>query len=245
MRHGEKNSAEHLALDAKNSCSRCVSSSCGAFVLSEEQKSFQNLIFLTSSEKILINKGQESDNESKYPAKDGAASMVLQQRTASYAITDANNPLLFEVTELLIDISALMMPVDPFLALPETQLLPVHELPGGSQALGSIKGRLAYTQADGRYFYIHPVLGGSVKCRFGHDLRPVVVQANKKMVEASGLLHYQEDEFLPFEMDVEQINVMPSDADLPTLSSLAGMAPDSTKSASSVEFVRNLRNGWH
>lgn len=117
--------------------------------------------------------------------------------------------------------------------------------PGVTQAFGSLKGKVVLAQPNDGYFYLHPVLGGAVKCLFHAHLRDTVMQADKHMVEVGGCLRYREGQFLPFEIDVYQINILPMDSELPTLKSLVGIASGGDTTQSSVALVRKLRDGWH
>ena len=59
-----------------------------------------------------------------------------------------------------------------------------------------------------------------------------------------GELKSYEDDLWPHEVRVRHIEIHPLDSELPTLSELAGSAPDSTGELSAAEFVRELRNEW-
>ncbi|SOZ37023.1 hypothetical protein [Cupriavidus neocaledonicus] len=112
---------------------------------------------------------------------------------------------------------------------------------------GHVKGKVERYNSHGdvKYFYVYSLLGSRVKCAFPDDLRELAAQAVEKSVDVSGLLKYREGEYFPHEVQVQAIEILPADNQLSTLSSLSGVAPDATGEKTSIEFIRDRRNGWH
>lgn len=48
----------------------------------------------------------------------------------------------------------------------------------------------------------------------------------------------------PYEMDVEEIEIHPSEQNLPTMSELRGVAPDALEGQTTEEFLWDIRNEW-
>ena len=115
--------------------------------------------------------------------------------------------------------------------------------PVGPQDCGSLKGRLTQDGVNGTFF-LQTALGESVKCLFPTHLHEKMIAATGMPVELSGRLKYHAGEFSPQQISVEEIDTYAANADLPTLSSLIGMAPEATGAESAATFIRKLRDGW-
>ena len=113
----------------------------------------------------------------------------------------------------------------------------------GPQDWGSLKGCLTQDGKNGAFF-LQTALGESVKCLFPGHLHEKMTAALGKTVELGGRLQYPAGEFSPKQISVEEIEPLAANADLPTLSSLVGMAPAATGTESAVTFIRKLRDGW-
>ena len=109
---------------------------------------------------------------------------------------------------------------------------------------GSIAGHLDVVNVhDESFFYIFPVAGpAKIGCRFGDEQLDDVKAALKKYVTVSGTFLYKKNEVFPYQIEVGKIEIHPPKEELPTLSSLRGIAPDMTGKLDSVGFVRKLRN---
>lgn len=110
---------------------------------------------------------------------------------------------------------------------------------------GSITGHLDIINVhiiNLNYFYIYPPIGPTkIRCDFKEELLNKIKQGIKRYVNVIGTLHYRKGEAFPAQIEVEDIQVYPSENELPTLGSLRGMAPDITGKLDSVAFIRKLR----
>lgn len=114
-------------------------------------------------------------------------------------------------------------------------------------AWGSVDGRLeAINVHDGaNVFYIYPVIGPTrVKCLFPSEVRETAVAAVDREARVSGTLKYKAYAQHPYEIEVEELEPLPFEDELPTLASLRGISPDATGGLPSEKFVRQLRDGW-
>lgn len=112
---------------------------------------------------------------------------------------------------------------------------------------GSVMGTLDAVNLHVRpTFTIWPIVGPRrVSCRFdGDDLRKKTIDGLGRYVEVTGKLHYKSWAQFPHAITVEGIEILPESRDLPTLSSLRGIAPDLTGDESSNEFVQRIRDEW-
>jgi hypothetical protein len=111
---------------------------------------------------------------------------------------------------------------------------------------GSINGRIeALNIHNGLRFYVYPLVGPKkVVCDFPLAMKHRVIEAIDKYVHVSGRLRYKQWAKFPHAMDAETMEVLPEDADLPTLNDLRGMAPEATDGLSSEEFIDRVRDAW-
>ncbi|MDW8352659.1 MAG: hypothetical protein RML99_12190 [Anaerolineae bacterium] len=113
---------------------------------------------------------------------------------------------------------------------------------------GSVSGRLEQINLHGqRVFTIYPALGlRRLRCAFPNELRAEAVKAVDRYVRVYGRLRFKRglDRSHPYEMAVQQIEVAPLADELPTLSSLRGIAADVELDAPSEEVVRRIRDEW-
>lgn len=120
-------------------------------------------------------------------------------------------------------------------------------LPDVRREFGAIKGVVKRYSGVGKqpYFKIVPPVGGvEIKCIFPLELLTQAAASVEHNATVEGELKSYEDDLWPHEVRVRHIEIHPLDSDLPTLSELAGSAPDSTGELSAAEFVRELRNEW-
>lgn len=112
---------------------------------------------------------------------------------------------------------------------------------------GTIDGRLeAINVHSGQnVFTIYPLIGPKrVLCRFPARLEQQAIRALTRRVEVSGALKYREGARFPHAVTVQNLEMMPSNDELPTLMDLRGIAPNATGDLSSEDFVRMLRDEW-
>jgi hypothetical protein len=92
-------------------------------------------------------------------------------------------------------------------------------------------------------FDIYPTVGPDrVRCTASLRLLGQVLSAVGKKVAVDGWALYRKGEPFPHGMRVENIEIYPSDEELPKLQQLHGIALDATDGRSSEEFVRELRD---
>lgn len=93
-------------------------------------------------------------------------------------------------------------------------------------------------------FDIFPPIGPKqVVCDFGPSLRTDVIKAVDQYVRVSGKLRYKRLENFPYAINVERIEPLPPDNELPTLFDIKGMAPDLTAGKGISEFLEEIRDG--
>jgi hypothetical protein len=112
---------------------------------------------------------------------------------------------------------------------------------------GSVRGRLEAINFHGgaNTFWIYPFVGPKkVVCRFAEELSDKALASVKQRAIVKGSLHYKEGARFPHAIDVTDLDLLPPDSVLPTLSQLRGIAPDATGDLSSEDFIRQLRDGW-
>ena len=122
-----------------------------------------------------------------------------------------------------------------------------HALAVDEECAGSIEGALEQINVHlgANVFHIYPEVGPrKVTCRFPSKLHDDAVAAVGKRVEVFGVLHFRAGASFPHAVSVEELQPIPSDADLPDWEDLRGLARDATGDLSSEEFVRRLRDEW-
>jgi hypothetical protein len=93
-------------------------------------------------------------------------------------------------------------------------------------------------------FDIFPPIGPKqVACEFGPSLREAVIKAVDQYVCVGGKLRYKGLDNFPYAINVERIEVLPADSELPSIFDIKGMAPNLTEGKSTAEFLEELRNG--
>jgi len=109
---------------------------------------------------------------------------------------------------------------------------------------GSIAGFLDVVNVhEKNRFYIYPLVGPKkIVCEFPSEMLDTVRKALKSYVSVAGTLRYKKQETFPHQVDAKEIEIYPSEEELPTLESLRGMAPKATGGLGSVEFIRKIRN---
>lgn len=114
-------------------------------------------------------------------------------------------------------------------------------------SLGAVKGRVKRynSHSETKYFYIHLILGVRVKCIFNECLLADVSAAVNNNVTVTGRLKYHEGQLYPYELIAEKITINPDDGDLPTMTSLLGIAPQATGDKSSEDFIKDIRASWN
>lgn len=111
---------------------------------------------------------------------------------------------------------------------------------------GSVTGMLDHLNLHGDQpvFTVYPTLGGKLRCIIRKSQKSLVVQAAGKYVTVYGRMRYRSRSTKPYEMNVEEIEIHPSEEDLPTLSELRGIAPDALDGQTTEKFLWEIRNEW-
>jgi hypothetical protein len=111
-------------------------------------------------------------------------------------------------------------------------------------AEGSLTGMLEWLNIHNtNVFHVYPVIGPKkVNCVFPQKLRETVISAIDRHVRVFGELRYKRRDNFPYAMNVSDIEILPTDDELPTLYDLRGIAPHATGDMNSVEFVRSIRD---
>ncbi len=92
-------------------------------------------------------------------------------------------------------------------------------------------------------FRIYPDIGPSkITCHFPEELQAIAIQSIGRFVEVKGTLKYKSAALYPHEVQVSNLQALPDEEELPTLTDLQGIAPNATGSQLSEDFVRELRN---
>ncbi len=109
---------------------------------------------------------------------------------------------------------------------------------------GSVSGTLERVNVhnSSEFFLFPPLRGCRIKCAFPDSMFEQVREAIRGNVTVWGKLYFQPDRPFPHQVHVDKMELHPPDDHLPSLRDLKGIAPDSTGSLSSVEFVRAIRD---
>jgi hypothetical protein len=118
--------------------------------------------------------------------------------------------------------------------------------PPDEHALGTMTGMLeAVNLHNASTFNLYPIIGPTrVTCTFKASMRHQVIAALDHHVTVQGQLNYKFKDRFPYSIDVQSIEVLPDEADLPTLYEARGIAPDITGDESSSDFINRIRDGW-
>jgi hypothetical protein len=106
-----------------------------------------------------------------------------------------------------------------------------------------IVGRLEQLNIHNKaQFHIYPVVGPQkILCQAPMSLRDKVSAFAGKRVAVDGWAHYRKDAPFPHAMKVIDIEPIPQDEELASLSDLQGLAPNATGGINPEDFVRELR----
>lgn len=117
----------------------------------------------------------------------------------------------------------------------------------GYSELGSLRGVLqaVNVHSEPAQFRIYPFAGPRwVTCSFGGELLDDVRQGLQRHVEVYGELKYRAGARHPHAIVVSRLEILAADGDLPSLSSLKGIAPNAADGESPDDYVRRLRDEW-
>jgi hypothetical protein len=92
-------------------------------------------------------------------------------------------------------------------------------------------------------FDIFPTIGPKqVVCDFKPDMKEGAIRAIDHYVCVGGNLRYKRLENFPYAINVESIEVLPPEGELPSLFDIKGMAPNLTGGKSTPEFLEGIRD---
>ncbi|WP_213956322.1 hypothetical protein [Variovorax sp. dw_954] len=131
--------------------------------------------------------------------------------------------------------------------VPRNLDMKVDEILGPDQTeLGSIVGSLEVINIHNQRneFKVFPIVGpASIKCRFPSAKLGSALAGINHFVRITGTLHYKRAEKFPHFVQVESIEVLPEQSDVPKLSSLRGIAKGAYDGLSSTDYISKVRNG--
>ncbi len=116
-----------------------------------------------------------------------------------------------------------------------------------SYAFGSVSGMLEAVNIHTKQYIFTLYQPGNPKisCYFRPELLGKVAQAMGQYVTVTGELSYRGLDYFPSKIKVEEIETHPTHEQLPTLTSLFGVAKEMTDTLSSNTFIDNLRAEWN
>lgn len=109
---------------------------------------------------------------------------------------------------------------------------------------GRVTGRLERLNLHGRLEFVlyPPIRGFAIRCRFRPELFEDVRRALRRNIAVTGKLFFLAERPFPDRVEVETLEILPRDEELPSLRQLRGMAKACTGEKTSLEFVRALRD---
>lgn len=120
------------------------------------------------------------------------------------------------------------------------QLLPVRH-----RILGSVEGKLEMISIHGnkpQFLVYHHRTHKAIRCMFPREMIDKVKDALGARVIAMGQVHLNAKNE-PVRVDLEQLRVLRSETDLPSIASITGIDPEFTGELSTAEFLRSIRGG--
>jgi len=116
----------------------------------------------------------------------------------------------------------------------------------GSQykSIGSVEGTLEMISIhrEPRFNIYHAISLRAVKCSLPENLRERVASTLGRRVVASGLISYNaKDE--PISVKLEELMVIPTEDELPSIEDFIGSAPDFTGDMTTGEYIWSIRSG--
>lgn len=122
----------------------------------------------------------------------------------------------------------------------------IEEIIGPDEIVeGAVTGKLEKLNLhNATRFDIFPLIGPKqVACDFSPALKDSVIKAVDQYVRVSGELRYKRLENFPYAINVESIDALPAEDELPTLFDIKGMAPDLTRGKTPIAFLEEIRDG--
>lgn len=120
------------------------------------------------------------------------------------------------------------------------QLLPIRH-----RALGSVEGKLEMISIHGnkpQFLVYHHRTHKAVRCVFPAEMLEQVKDALGSRVIAIGQIHLNAKNE-PVRVDIEEIRILRTESDLPSIARITGIDPDFTGDLSTAEYLRGIRGG--
>jgi hypothetical protein len=96
-----------------------------------------------------------------------------------------------------------------------------------------------------KLFYLYPEIGPTrIQCRFDVELFEAAKSALGKRVEVEGIFKYKIRAPYPYAAEVNKIDMLPEDHELPTFKEILGIDPNITGGLLSEDYIRKIRNGY-
>ncbi len=113
-----------------------------------------------------------------------------------------------------------------------------------SVSVGTVKGKLEKIDLHNKNeFIIFPPLPGySITCIFPEDMYTRAHEALRKNVNITGIMLYQCDAPYPQKVNVTDIDILPGDAELPTIFDLQNSIPDITNGLAIGHYLEKIRD---
>jgi hypothetical protein len=130
--------------------------------------------------------------------------------------------------------------IEPDISPDLTQMLSVRY-----QENGSVEGKLEMVSvhATPRFTVYHAISLHAVRCKFDPAIYLERVRnALGRRVTVTGQVHFNY-KHEPIRVDIEEVDILPGEGELPTPSELRGMSPDFTGDLTTEEYLRRLRSG--
>jgi hypothetical protein len=90
---------------------------------------------------------------------------------------------------------------------------------------------------------IYPIAGAKkIKCFFKEEKLEIVKSAIGRYVEITGMVHYRKEQYFPYKVELQEIEVYPVREKTLPLSSFQGILENVTNGVGYVEYVRALRD---
>jgi hypothetical protein len=146
-----------------------------------------------------------------------------------------------KVSEIAISNNGTTIPLKLDLAKNVDQILGPDEFERGS-ITGMLEGINLHNEKN--IFYLYPPLGGRIKCFFKSESRELSISALDKYVTVYGILKYKRNIPNPFQVLVEDIEILVPDTEHNNLNDLRGVANGALEGNSVEDYLWDIRNEW-
>jgi hypothetical protein len=113
------------------------------------------------------------------------------------------------------------------------------------RAHGNYRGKVEQVNVheDPPYFHIYPAVGRSrIRCNYKRSVIGSIGPYIERTVDVFGVLKYRGDSDEPFEIDVEEVEILPLQSQLPTTDQIVGSMPGVTDDLDVVTYLRKRRD---